>query len=241
MLCCGDLDFHAGVVFPMPLDLMQLDAPVSPDHDEIRRVERLVRKPQLHGLIRPRDDLARVLHPVQIPGIAGLGLVHGVGLVRAAIPGKAGLAEKLRLGQRAGAGLYRLEKFPVLFGAHCSTPNARKLASCSSSGVSGLPCLRASILQRRLARIFAHQSVPSSHRSSSVNAFSGKASRFTAGVRFRASSTCRITSAGTGKNRRTACVRRIPSRNSASLTSASTSPQVLTSNSNSACAGLGCR
>ena len=60
-------------------------------------------------------------------------------------------------------------------------------------------------------------------------------------VRFRASSTCRITSAGTGKNRRTACVRRIPSRNSASLTSASTSPQVLTSNSNSACAGLGCR
>ena len=115
---------------------MQLDAPVSPDHDEIRRVERLVRKPQLHGLIRPRDDLARVLHPVQIPGIAGLGLVHGVGLVRAAIPGKAGLAEKLRLGQRAGAGLYRLEKFPVLFGAHCSTPNARKLASCSSSGVS---------------------------------------------------------------------------------------------------------
>lgn len=126
-------------------------------------------------------------------------------------------------------------------GRHCSTPNARKLASCSSSGVSGLPCLRTSILSRMLARIFAHQSVPSSHRSSNVNAFSGKASRFTAGVRFRDSSTCRITSAGTGKNRRTACVRRIPSRNSASLTSANTSPQVLTSNSNSACAGLGCR
>lgn len=85
-------------------------------------------------------------------------------------------------------------------GCHCSIPNARRLASCSFKGISGLPCFLASIFPLRLARIFAHQSAPSSQRSSNVFVHSGSASASACAVSPRRnSSQCAQMSATVGK------------------------------------------
>src|SRR5574343_496372 len=74
------LDLHAGIVFPVALDLMAFELAACQHHGEVRAIEGVVGQSQLQAFELEPQHLARMLSCLQVGAVGGLRLVHLAGL-----------------------------------------------------------------------------------------------------------------------------------------------------------------